>query len=626
MEAQQGNRYNIGNANSYQASQISTLNNVPANSNLNFVSDDSDMHLYDPTTLNNKYLYSTFETADITQQNVSSGESSSIVMQFSNPNWVDTSEVFLEWPVKLTVTTPAVINTDHNYIVDPILVNNPMAALCCSANIDQGSIPIYSYNPSEYADLRQPYQPTTTFDNGYYPNDAVIQLFSQIQVYGGTNNQPLGRTTMFQQPNLSVIGQVDKMSQDTATIWGYSGVSISSCQETNQLIARKELSAAGKPWKSINDNYILSTGNVSNKTTRVPFEAMQSFEKVIRMASMTSGATYIQGANSNTFTNTFVISIPMSKISEWFKANKSIPPEFRYKLTFNYYNNPVNVYTGFLTKLQDDIQVKSDVKFFLSSNVNPATGGSLPQLKYRSYVLNPTIQEGLNLKWSANPFTYNIESSEPYVMNNYPYNAVISTSQQRPLELMICVFAINDKQDGSEQYQKNSLVPWLDENGQAIDIKEINIYVSGKTVISYTNQSTTQNDFIPTGFENIIARKQGQCALGYSPQPGDNQSVQRGTFTTNTLGAPIIIPIAPGMLWDNSIYPTDQGAIQLKLVINTSKKLHPDFSITVFKKFTSQVSVDINLKTSLTEWPARIIQSQAGNTSALVQPNVIPGN
>ena len=586
---------NIGSANVYQASQISTLNNIPANSNLRFVSDDDSFHLYEPTILDNSVQYSTFETTDVTaSNNAGGGSTGSYTFQFNNPNWVNTSEMYLEWPVTISVTMPAVPGgatptAPSPAYYDPIIVNNNN---------------FISYFPVGSPAMQG------CFDHGLYPDEAVIKMFKKFEVYGATNNQPLGKTTMFDQPHLSTISQIDKLSAESAMIWGQSGIGISSTKQANMNIPSTGVTP------SANDDFVYSTSSIGMKGRRVPLQALQSFEALVRMASTACGATN----NANVFTNQFIVSIPLAKISEWFKTIKSVPPEFRYKLTLTYFNAPTPIYTSYVGGLP--------VQFLLSANTNIN-----PQIKFRSFVLNPTLQEQLNLKWSRNVFTYNIETAEPYQIpaRLFPYVQVIQTSQQRPLLIRICVQAIAGlatvpaAATPNTYYIPNQLVPWLDDNNAPITVTEIDVFISGKTVIRYENLSLTQGEVLTTGFENIANVLSAKSALRYSNLPAGVERMQRGTFTTSISGAPIDLQLTPSMMWDNSAYPTDQGAIQIKVAIKCSARLNSNFQITIYKYYTQQISVDTNLKATLTEWPARVVQNQ-GINSTLVQPTVIPGN
>ncbi len=592
---------NIGSANVYQGSQIATLNTIPANSNITFKADDEPFNLYVQTVLDNTYLNSTFETFSVTSSNISAtNETSSYTFQFNYPNWGNTRDAFLEWPVEIFTSTLTPPSDQDSIGPDPMNINTMFSLDYASAN-----------------DLA--YLKNANFLSGQFPNEAIIQMFKSFQVYGATNNQPLGKTTMFDQPNLSTIALMEKENNLTATINGFSGLPISSVKFRPTIFGKTAVAANAGPFDST------ALGNSSPRAMMVNENAAKAFEATVRSCSRAiAGSTVApDGTTGLIFSNKVIVSIPLWKISEWFRTNKCIPPEFRFKLTLTFYNAQKTLYVG------TNRSQYFPAYFYMRPNTLIS-----PVIKTRTFVLNPTVQEALNLKWARNVFTYNLETAEPFVIpaSAYPYRTVIQTSQQRPLLLRICVHALADTPNPEPEtplpvrYFQNSLVPWLDKDGNNISITEISVYISGKTVIRYENDAQNQNGWMPTGFENLISlynQKNGQC---YSSQPGNNQSsFFPVSFANAYSGVPIDIPLAASMLWDNSCYPTDQGAIQITLNIKTTAALDPNFQITVYKIYTQQTSVDTNLKATLTEWPARVVQNQ-GENSTLVQPNVIPGN
>lgn len=596
----------IGSANVYQGSQISTLNTIPANSNITFRADDEPFNLYKQTTLDNTFLLSTFETFGVTSQAISgTNETSSYTFQFTLPNWSNTRDAFLEWPVNIfTSTLP---NQADDVILtgnDPMLLNNTYVTSGLK----------YVNNTPIKENL-----PGGSFLGGQFPNEAIIQTIKSVQVYGATNNQPLGKTTMFDQPNLSTIGLFERENNTTATINGYSGLPISGVK----FYPASYIKNAENPES--NGNYDTTfLGGEHPRARMVNKNASTSFEATVRCASVAVvGTKKTAGDGGNVFNNKVIISIPLWKLSEFFRTNKSLPPEFRFKITITFYNAAKVLWVG---------------GSWLEGIPGIVYGGPnttvAPVIKTRTFVLNPTVQEGLNLKWARNVFTYDLETCEPFIIpsSQYPYRTkTIQTSMQRPLMLRICVHATKDNLGDTTKsfpvrYFANSLVPWIDSNFNNIAINEININISGKPVIRYENDTLTQNGWIPTGFDNIIDLYNQRNGMAYSVQPGNVcPRIYPMSFANGYTGAPIDIPISPGMLWDNTVYPTDQGAIQIQLSINTSAQLHPDFQITVYKLYTQQISVDTNLKATLTEWPARVVQNQ-GQNSTLIQPNVIPGN
>ncbi len=618
----------IGDANVFQASSLANLNELPTNGNLNIKTNIDDLHLYDNSVLENSVLYSTLESNNPTQgtnPNATS-ESGQYVFQFSTPNWSNNREYYLELPVTLEVALPATQYYQH----DPAYINNMRAGTFYNNWTIAGFYNVDPETGDPYNKWKYDTSVIESFSAGFFPNEAVIQLFKSFQVYGGTNNQPLGRTSMFQQPNLTNINY-GKTSDEEASINGYSGVPLSNTAKRGIV---KWTSTGG--YKKLKNNG-LDYDTEGLLARQINIKAMSSFEATVRMCSSGCGGVIVgpepttaTGDNpvTRTYKNSFIISIPLYKLSEFFRLNIYTPPAMVYKITMDYYTKAIDIYQGSMLR-NDGSQGKVNPATF-KLNVN-YLGGS-PQIKYRSMVLTPALQDQLNQRWARNVITYNMETAENVTISGrqWPYSSVISTSSQRPLNLRICVVATNDSlpnEDGTAptvKYINNQLVPWLDNDYQLINIQEISVSISGKNVLRYENLSVNQQGIIPTGYENIntvMTRKSGK---GYSSFVGDDQSVRYGTFSGGAAGVPIDLSITPNMIWGNGYYATDQGAVQIKLDIKTDKPLHPDFNISVYKLYTTQLSLDTNLKVTLTEWPSRVIQNQG--ISTLQQNTVIPGN
>lgn len=614
----------IGNANIYQAtSMTNSLNDLPSNSNLRFNSTTNDLNLYNPTTLQHSVLYSTYEEANVTQGTGvgSTSESVQYVIQMTTPNWSNNADYYLELPVKLNVDLPAT----KFWTMDPAFINNNK-----SANQYVNFKKVYDEDsPDKTYELVHNVE---SFANGLYPNNAVIQLIKSLQLYGGTNNQPLGKTSMFNQPNLNFISNYGKTSPENAAISGYSGLPISNVKKR----LAQDIIGPNNTIKNIYMN-LLDLDSDGLVTREINSKFMSSFESLIRMASPMAGAKIINlvdPTNATTlnpaivkYQNNFVISIPLSKITEFFKSDVSTPPGMPFKFTLDLYTKAMDIYQGtYMQQENTDVKLKN-VSFKLSYDTNQT-----PTIKYRSFVLNPTLQNLVNERWNLNVITYNMETAENVTIqaNSWPYSQTIITSSQRPLNLQIAVVANRDNDNAiltvptSVKYINNQIVPWLDEKFEDILVSEIIISISGKQAIRLTNSSVTQAGIITTGYENINNNYNRKCANNYSRMPGDTQVIRQGTFTGGRMGVPINISITPDQIWDNGVYPTDQGAIQMKLEIKTSAPLHPDFSILIYKLYTNQMSFDTNLKATSTEWPSRVIFQ--GGVSNLQTSNVIPGN
>lgn len=620
---------NIGNANAAQATQFTTVDSIPANTNIEAVADIADMGLYPRVKLNNQFLYTHLEEIDPTTFNVGTGATSTVTFQFTLSSWTYTTDMTLELPVTISATTRANYNaaTAGNKGVDPLLINNAAAANEAAFLLTTPTNQWWSAAATDNANVA-PSRPGLAFSKGFYPNRAVLQLIKSAQIYGGTNNQPLGRTPMMDFPNLSTIPDIDRVGNEDGAIIGVIGAPLSNIC----------LDAPGTGWNVDNafpiGTPITYSDGRTNTSHRCNDEQMTAFESVVRMASVANGATgvYAAAGNTTTYTNSFVLSLRMGLISEFFKKNKALPPEFKFKITLVFQNNPIVMYKGL-----QKVRGSGDTAFrFVDSDFTLAINTALrPQIKLKGLVLNAPVQNQLNLLWTNNVFTYSIETADPYVIpsTSFPYQQVIQTSSQRPFLLKIVVQAIRGASrtfalDGADVttafYQEGQSMPWVDVNLAPVKITELKVFISGKTLFQYTNYTQGNGDLIATGFETIINTWNRRNFRKYNELPGDFERQIKGTIISGTSGFPIDIPITPGAVVDNANYPMDQGSVQIKLYIKTSAQLHPNTQITVYKILPQQISVDANNKVSLTEWPAMVVQE--GRGSVLKQPTVVPAN
>lgn len=623
----------LGDANIFQASSLSNLSDLPTNGNLNIKTNIEDLHLYDQTILENSVLYSVMETVDITSGPPPGSTSSegTNIFQFTTANWSNNREYVLEVPVVLTVELPGC----EYYQQDPAYVNNIKAGLFFQ-NWTMADLWNLNNAENDYSQYKYDTAVVESFAGGFFPNEAVLQLFKSFQVYGGTNNQPLGRNAMFDQPNLC-NQHYGKTSDEDAATSGYSGLPYSNVVKRG---IKGSYNIAGTVVKYVfpNNGYELENEGVTARG--INQKALSSFESTIRMCSSGCGGVNIgadpglvNGVNPAImkFQKRFTIPIPLHKLSEFFRLNISLPPAMVYKLTMKYYTKAIDVYVGSLISNRGLAQSPNNVDMAIFK-MKIDTDAAKPQIKYRSFVLTPTLQDQLNQRWARNVITYNMETAENFFLKgtDFPYRTVISTSAQRPLNLRLCVVASRDSVIPADnkvpgvKYIENQLVPWLDKAYNYLSVTEIIVSISGRTVLSFNNLSPDQSGIIPTGFEFINSEMQRRCAKGYSGMAGANESMRYGTFTGGAAGVPIDICITPNMIWGNGYYPTDQGAVQIKLEIKTSSQLHPDFDIMVYKLYTQQLSLDTNINVTLTEWPSRVVQNQG--ISTLQQNSVIPGN
>jgi hypothetical protein len=580
-------------ANVFQATQISTLNNIPTNASVKIVGDPSGFELYKETTLENAILYSQLETSGYTQINPST-ESTNVVIQFANTNWVDTRDMYIMAQVTLSVQTPNYETTGTPPVqnpIDPILINNPAQSVGFGME-NSLNLLTNKFVPS--------YQP---FSEGVYKCGGLLNCFKKIECIGGTNNQQLGRATMYPQPYLSILSTDVKVDEEEALIRGRIGMPFSH---------------DGYESSPTSKTYGLTGDLITNANLRTIDSYFKGFEALIRQASVNYGATATIGASSSTFTNTFYVAIPLRMLGEFYQINKTLPPEFKHRLTFQVKNTPTFLYAENPTSYDDGLNIWTAL-------IHPES----LQLHYMSKTLTPTLQEQLNIKWTSNPFVFDIMTNDPYSYQGYPYQQTIVTSYTRPNTLVIFVTANKDKTwvKGDETVAvgiANTVNSWLTAAGEPVRILRIRISLSGRTPIDIDmtlNNSGQVN--MPTGHETIINSYQNKTLKSLTG-PLAHMDTNAGTMNSGAVGKIIYVPFTPSMYWDMQKYPVDMGSVQLRLEVITSAPLDPDLTLNVNKTVIDQYALDTNNKISVVTWPKRIIQT--GNSTELLSKTVVPAS
>lgn len=578
-------------ANVFQATQISTLNNIPTNASVKITSDPSGFDLYKETKLENAILYSLLETAGYTQINPST-ETTNVVIQFANTNWIDTHDMYLQAEVQLSVTTNNYTQAGAEKSLDPILINNPAQSI--GYGIEQKLTDANSYVPSY-----------TPFSEGIYKCGGLLNCFRKVECIGGTNNQQLGRATMYPQPYLSILGTDIKVDEQEALIRGRVGLPFSH---------------DGFDYYKTDTTLNGLTGDeLTNANQRTIANYFKGFEALIRQASQLYGATVTKNTGKSTFTNKFYVTIPLRMLGEFYQIKKTLPPEFKHRLTLQIENTPKVIYAS------DPINYNVNSVNTWKALINPQT----IQLYYLSKTLTPTLQEQLNIKWTSNPFVFDIMTNDPYSFQGYPYQQTIVTSYTRPNTLAIYVTANKDKVwtvDGNPVAVgiANTVNSWLTADGLPVKIQRIRIALSGRVPIDIDMTLNTASQYnIPTGHETIINTYQNKTLQSLS---GMNAFVDTnaGTMNSGAVGKIIYIPFTPSLHWDMQKYPVDMGSVQLRLEVITDKQLDDDLTLNVNKTIIDQYALDTNNKISVVTWPKRIIQT--GSDTELLNKTVVPAN
>jgi hypothetical protein len=587
-------------ANSFLATTLTTLNNVPTNANIQINADVGDFDLYSQTKLQNSILYTTLESQGYTQLNSSGADLTNVVIQWANTNWVDTHDMYLMVNVEMTATAIKYFQLDTTpAYLDPIFANNPE---------------VIGYMLTEGAFKQETqYIPYAKFDSGIYYAGGLLNCFTKIECVGGTNNQQLGRSTMYPQPYLSLLGSSIKVDENEAFIRGRVGMPFSNCSWNGINMVANNLSI------------LQSNGDsVTTANTRTIQSYIKGFESLVRQASAIYGGTASQ--DGKTYTNTFAVAIPLRMISEFYQIKKVLPPEFKHRMTFQVKTTPTLLYANDPDALQPATPTREGGTWFVK--LDPSSF----QIQMRTQVLTPSLQEQFNIKWQANPLVFDIATNDTWSFSSYPYQQTIVTSYTRPNTIAIMAIANQDRIINAPGVQnaialrKNTLSPFIAADGSTVRIQRVRLTLSGRNAIDIDlTLSQSNNYMIPVGFEQIVNTLNSKCLRLYTGSDAHNDTNQGPFNSGGSLGKIIYIPFTPSQYWDINTYPVDMGSVQLRLEVITDKALHPAIDLQVLKTVVDQYTVNSNNQLTLITWPKRVLQT-GGAPPTLLNKTVVPAN
>jgi hypothetical protein len=602
----------IGDQSTADASFIPNLQNLSNDPYVTVSSDSSQFNIWQQFRMSNNFLESTILENYVTQTNLGSSITS-YTLQGNFQGWVPTDSIYLHVPIEIDAQIG--VSSTGESAVPVIQPQDPAQFLSSNDNAVQRLIKSGAFK-SEVMDISRINSVSAMLMTDF----AMLHVFERIGIYGGNNNQALGRTPMFDLEGMKQVAYDDKFDEAKISEYGLWGVPVST------LAAQYNNSYTNllKETIEVTTNYLGDTVNYGSTSSTIDPAWYRAFSKVLLQTSQSNQSVVTPGGTPNTFIYTKTINVPLklSMINSFFKTSQFLPPEFKYKIDLRCLTNVVGLCaTDYSQNITKKTLVYPTVGVWGAKVVGP------PKLVYLSHTLTQAMQDSLNTKWMTYPFLYNYETYELYDINcnnQTFFQQNISISQQRPTQL---IFAILDTQTvfppsqmGNAQVRgglANKTIA-IDANNRNLSselsgfpgvrtslnlfLEYFSISLSGRKIIEYKNEDGDPTN-IPNSYDLLFQKSQHDSYKRYG-EIGQTNDASFSAFNARRGGSRLCVTIAPGMYADKGFMPVDRGATMITVQMKFSGKLADSKKIQIIKKLPEQLCIDVNKNVTSIMWPA----------------------
>lgn len=607
----------IGDASTADASFIPNLQNLSNDPYVTVSSDSSQFNIWQQFRMSNNFLESTILENYVTQSNLGSSISS-YTLQGNFQGWVPTDQIYLSIPITIRASSGRQIKNDGsaNLVAqDPAVFLSFMEAL-------QQRILAQDDFPQRTTFAVPSVSLCSDLTELLMPDFALLHIFERIGIYGGNNNQALGRTPMFDLEGMKQVAFDDKFDDVKIQDYGMWGVPVSVMASQYQQ-PYGENNVLSDEYVSY--NFPVDSDSVSSAGTTINREWYKAFGKILMQTSTHNEATRTAVGDTNIadyYTKTINVPLKLSMINSFFKTSQFLPPEFKYKIDLRAQNDFTTI------ACTDRSQYKGGATCWPNTCIFDAKMSGPPKLIYVSHTLTQPMQDSLNMKWMQYPFLYNYETYEIYDIacnDQSVFQQNISISQQRPTQL---TFAIIDTESnfppdrfGAAQVRgglanKTIKIDANNLNTQKIDppaifsprislnlfLEYFSISLSGRKIIEYKNEDGAPTS-IPNSYDMIFQSAQQNSYQRYGTS-GQTDDATFGQFNIRRGGNRLIVTIAPGMYADKGFMPVDRGATMITVQMKFNGKLATSKKIQIIKKLPEQLCIDVNKNVTSIMWPA----------------------
>ena len=458
-------------------------------------------------------------------------------------------------------------------------------------------------------------------DGWLMPDWCILQFINRIAIYGGTNTQPLGRTTSFQLEGIKHIMTDNKYDSNKSSRVGIFGV-------PNTTTFKSPLNAI------VNDVY--SSSDVAKGTTPGMASNIAEISKAFRNFIMNNNSNvvntpadnYIASINSvnvdiRKTTNEFNLVIPLHMINYFFRTNCYLPPDFKLHLNLEFFNNRQCI----------GISPNHGITRVGYSNINYGwiQPNGVPKLVYVQNSLRYSTASMLAEERMMKSFILNYETIETYDVfasqGGPVYNFDIAISQQRPTQIWLaCITTEEDPalkitsdtpalDVKNSTYFRSSLNSIWNTNVQddaptnalVNGLISIEVNLGGRVQYYYRNeenQNIVNGNLAPNVYDVIFQDMQKNSYKRYGP---DGQSIDtHGSygFGLASVNQRLCMTVCPGGIADCGIYNVNSDAVFLRVVVTLREKIAPPSKLQIIKKIPEQIVIDVENRVTLSMWPA----------------------
>lgn len=411
-----------------------------------------------------------------------------------------------------------------------------------------------------------------------YPDFGLLNIFSRIECFLGSNRQPIGRYSDTTVLGLKRCAAAKKISPTSASFYGIWGPSH----------AKTYIPAAGF-------NKIYPEDNVDVKAARAAF-----FDYIL--------AGVRNGKSSYKFTTS--IPLPLYMISGFFSVDSFLPPNLPLEFIFHY--NTENVI--FYKSRTYNFRIKAKL-------------AGCPKVVYAYSILNEAYQKQIASMRVDKRLLYNYECWEAIDCQKSDFQSktsitsTISLSQVCPTQLCLAFYTSSDSLGGDNpdpnaNFFSNSLCH-LQANGEAYGtvlnyITELSIEMEGRLTYRYLNQDDNISEVAPYKLKyfpnayDILFSQMNERSYRNQGAFYETQTQESGTFSINNpfYASRLFINLTPNAIADTGSVNGNLLARSIVLTIRFRYNINADLlNLNIAKRVPTQLVINSLNETFNYSWP-----------------------
>lgn len=434
-----------GDTGSVEATYTKDLNTIGNDPYVKVQANSGEFNLFQQLTLQDNFYDSRYEEVYVTQNSAGTANATSLAsLQFNTMGWTRVDRMYLQIPV---VFNQVVSNSWHASNTDGDLYNHLLTYP--DPNLKREYLVKQRICPENCGDSFEKY-----LLNFIQTDFALMSIFNRIAIYGGNNNQPIGRTQSFFLEGLKTQLRDVPWNENTIKILGNWGLPVSNLSG-NGPTYMQELGADTLSQGSFFPNYSVSS-YMNNQMEIIPDSWARQWANLIASIddeTINGGSfDWLDTTNRHSIyqQSQMNIVLPLSYINNFFRHKTYLPPDFKLKIDIEGVSqskgSPINFNCPLIvTKSMNEFSTRLLMNETHDATLTAISAGinfSQIKLVYQNHTLRQPIQAQINEKWLSYPIVYNYETFEQYDVDNSGQNSGvmivrdIAISQQRPTQLI----------------------------------------------------------------------------------------------------------------------------------------------------------------------------------------------